>query len=105
MFLAETSKIITDVIDEHDKIEDELKTAKALTRNLRMREFADRFLLGLAFLFYASVCIFIIVSRLKWPLNFLFGWMFAGSGKVEPQPDFRSAAGAPLPPNPLGKEL
>ena len=98
VFIAETSKIITDVIDEHDKIEDELKTAKQLTRNLRMREFADRILLGLAVLLYVSVCVYIILARLKLPLSGIFSFLFSSSSSHLHHHQGPSPSPNPLPP-------
>lgn len=65
--------MIEDVIGEHDEIESELRTARKLITNLRMRETMDKILIALAMIFYLSVCVFIIFSRLKTPVQTILG--------------------------------
>ena len=74
------------IIDQHEEIERELKNAKRLTQNLKMRQTMDYVLISLALLFYVTVCAYIIVSRVKMGIAsvsdwtwWLFGWMVPSS--------------------------
>jgi protein transport protein SEC20 len=72
--LGDSSQVLKQVAGEHDKIGANLNQSKHLMSSYNIRDMTDKLLLFIAVIFYFSVCLFIIFSRVHAPLSTI--WNF-----------------------------
>lgn len=69
---AQSSTFIQQSLNEHNHIEEELQTAKHLMTSFKIKNMTDKLLLVVAMVFYALVCVYVLISRLKTPFGSIF---------------------------------
>jgi len=70
--LGDSSQVLKQVAGEHHKIGANLNQSKHLMSSYNIRDMTDKLLLFIAVIFYFSVCVFIIFSRVHAPLTSLW---------------------------------
>jgi len=72
--LGDSSQVLKQVAGEHHKIGANLNQSKHLMSSYNIRDMTDKLLLFIAVIFYFSVCVYIIFSRVNAPLTSI--WNF-----------------------------
>lgn len=74
--LTDQGELINKTTKEFQEMNNSMNTGRGIVAMLRSRDFIDKILVTLAFLFFCGVCVYIIKSRIRLlPFGLLSNWL------------------------------